>query len=752
LDTFDEIKKTLNPKTGDEDLDGLGTAIKSAEDTQSLSVGSLFANRYEILSEGMRGGMGVVYKCIDTWLKDVVALKVIHPRLLESREAVERFHQEVKISQKLNHKNIVRVHDLNIFNGIEFFTMEWVEGGSLREILIKRKKENWPFSLEEAYRILSQLADALQHAHQFTVHRDIKPENILGFEKEGRLQIKLTDFGIAKILTPSQLRLSGVKGTPYYMAPEQKEEGAVVDKRADIYSVGVVLFEFLTLRNTIGPYGPSKLNKEIPKEVDVIFERAVEPEPDNRYQDIKELADALREVIQRENKSIEEEQKEAEELRKRGEGAELDGIIKKIERLKPSIEKKWPPEAGEVALGGQEESLEEGLLFDKIELQEIPEEVERRSLHLETHLKKEILIYTSDENTREEFLRIFFKNNFYHLVFTDSEQNALLRAKLFKPDMFIVEVRLIGELNGIAVCKAIKSDQELRDIPVILLIDTSEEVSEREWQSIGADAIISKPFRERYVRKLVASIFSESGQRRLEKETRKQYIDPFTGMEFVFVKGGEFEMGDTFGDGLSDEKPPHEVRVSDFWIGKYTVTQGQWQKMMGNNPSYFKSGDNYPVEQVSWDDVQGFIQRLNQRTGKKYRLPTEAEWEFAARSGGKKEKWAGTSDESEFEEYAWYDKNSGKQTHPVGQKKPNALGLYDMSGNVLEWCGDWYDEKYYQNSPKNDPRGPSSGQYKVLRGSSWGIKAVKGRASGRGWFVPTERVYTLGFRLVSSSG
>ena len=188
--------------------------------------------------------------------------------------------------------------------------------------------------------------------------------------------------------------------------------------------------------------------------------------------------------------------------------------------------------------------------------------------------------------------------------------------------------------------------------------------------------------------------------------------------------------------------------VSDFWVGKYTVTQGQWQKVMGNNPSSFKSGDNYPVEQVSWNDIQEFIQELNQKTGKRYRLPTEAEWEYAARSGGDEEKWAGTSDESELEEYAWYDKNSGRQTHPVGQKKPNALGLYDMSGNVWEWCEDWYDEKYYRNSPKNDPRGPSSGQYKVLRGGSWSTITGGIRTSFRNWNVRTHRHFSYGFRLV----
>jgi len=191
--------------------------------------------------------------------------------------------------------------------------------------------------------------------------------------------------------------------------------------------------------------------------------------------------------------------------------------------------------------------------------------------------------------------------------------------------------------------------------------------------------------------------------------------DPTTGMEMIFVNGGCYQMGDTFGDGFDSEKPVHEVCVDDFYMGKYEVTQGQWQAVMGNNPSYFKSGDNYPVEQVSWNDAQEFVRKLNQRSrGGKYRLPTEAEWEYAARSGGKREEWAGTSSESDLGDYAWYDKNSGGKTHPMGQKKPNGLGLYDMSGNVWEWVQDWYGD--YSSGSQNNPTGPSSVPSRVLRG------------------------------------
>ena len=181
-------------------------------------------------------------------------------------------------------------------------------------------------------------------------------------------------------------------------------------------------------------------------------------------------------------------------------------------------------------------------------------------------------------------------------------------------------------------------------------------------------------------------------------------------------------MGDTFGDGGSDEKPIHEVCVDDFYLGEHEVTQGEWKEVMGNNPSEFKNcGDDCPVETVSWNDVQHYIRKLNNKTGLNYRLPTEAEWEYAARSGGREERYAGTSKKSELGDYAWYWGNSGKKTHPVKTKQPNFLGLYDMSGNVYEWVSDWYGKDYYRNSPKDNPKGPGSGKYRVLRGAVRGI-------------------------------
>jgi len=223
-------------------------------------------------------------------------------------------------------------------------------------------------------------------------------------------------------------------------------------------------------------------------------------------------------------------------------------------------------------------------------------------------------------------------------------------------------------------------------------------------------------------------------------------------LEMVAVQGGTFMMGCT-SEQSSDcddcEKPAHEVTVSSFYIGKYEVTQAQWRSIMVNNPSpsHFK-GDSLPVEQVSWDDVQEFIHKLNEQTGKQYRLPTEAEWEFAARGGVKSNgnKYSGSNN---LEDVAWYSKNSENITHPVGQKQSNELDIYDMSGNVWEWCNDWFGN--YSNKAQTNPQGHSFGLYRIYRGGSWYSYSRLVRVSYRISSSSADRDYCLGFRLACSS-
>lgn len=216
----------------------------------------------------------------------------------------------------------------------------------------------------------------------------------------------------------------------------------------------------------------------------------------------------------------------------------------------------------------------------------------------------------------------------------------------------------------------------------------------------------------------------------------------------TFVKGGCFTMGDQFGDGGSDEKPLHDVCVGDFYLGTYEVTEDVWRAVMGGLPDRKGLGASYPVTGVSWNDVREFIRKLNRLSGLDYRLPTEAEWEYAARGGGKRQKYAGTDSAERLAEYAWHNATSNGSPQPVGKKLPNDLGIHDMSGNAWEWVQDRYDPYYYRQSPRQNPAGDPFGVNRVLRGGSYSSDAGQLRASYRDYIAPDRRADGIGFRLL----
>jgi len=241
------------------------------------------------------------------------------------------------------------------------------------------------------------------------------------------------------------------------------------------------------------------------------------------------------------------------------------------------------------------------------------------------------------------------------------------------------------------------------------------------------------------------------------------------GMRFVRIKPGEFLMGssDRNNKATADYKPPHKVWISRaFVLGIHEVTQGQYQAVMGNNPSRLTGSDDLPVEQVSWFDAVNFCNKLSEREGRKpyyrvegrtvttvggrgYRLPTEAEWEYACRAGAST-RYPFGDDSLELGKYAWSASNSDSTSHPVGQKRPNAWGLYDMLGNLYEWCADGYDETYYASSPDADPPGPSVASSRVIRGGGTFVSAFDCRPASRERFAPVDGVNWIGFRVAAT--
>lgn len=256
----------------------------------------------------------------------------------------------------------------------------------------------------------------------------------------------------------------------------------------------------------------------------------------------------------------------------------------------------------------------------------------------------------------------------------------------------------------------------------------------------------------------------------------QSFTDPLIGMEMVAVRGDCFNMGDLFDEGNGNEKPVHRVCLSDFGIGRHAVTRGQFGKFVADtgyqttaersNGCYawngskwgkeldanwkspgFPQDDSHPVVCVSWNDADAFAQWLSRKSDRRYRLPTEAEWEFAARSGGKRQKFAGGDDAAAV---AWFSANSGGATHPVGKKPANGLGLHDMSGNVWQWLADFFGENYYRETPATNPLGPTTGQHRVLRGGSWSADQQLVRTANRYKANPANRYTDGGFRLAVS--
>jgi serine/threonine protein kinase len=563
--------------------------------------------------------MGVVYRAYDPQLDREVAIKTMH--LEGGPQLKERFFKEARAAAKLNHPNIVAVHDVLEDAGTAYIVMELIDplrgGGSLQAHLAARG----PMTVPEAARILSECASALDFAHgRGLVHRDIKPANIL-LDEQGRA--KIVDFGIAKRLDvdPSQPTTTApgtTVGTLGYMAPEQIL-GQPVDGRADQYSLGVVGYQMLT----------GRMPFEAPTWVALSYKILHEsPQP--------------------------------------------------VAALVPG------------AAASASQAVERAMARDR--------------------------------NQR------FATCSQFTQAFSGSADPATLplphaSASRRNPTPAIAAIlALIAVAVGGWFWMSRGQKQDVAIQPPIAYTPPSESA-----QPAGGATSVS-PNRPKPADPAAT-------------DPLKMVID---GIDFNFaaIPAGQFMMGNDAGYANPDEKPRHLVRITKpFEIGVTEVTAAQWAAVNGQKPP--AKGGSLPKLGVSYQDAEAFLRKLNTRgDGYRYRLPTEAEWEYAARAGTTKELYG------DLDAIAWYQSGSATGPIDVGQREPNAWGLFDTIGNAWEWVSDWYGEEYYANSPKADPKGAPEGQYRVIRGGSFNAQGMILRVTYRAAAEPGTRGEDYGFRIV----
>ena len=667
-----------------------------------MQAGELFANRYRLIKEVGRGSFGEVWQVRDEQLDLEVALKVY---IALDERGLEEFKGEYKNTYALNHSNLLHATYFGVDEKRPYLVMPYCPASAVG--LLGEIDEG------TAWRFLRDVAGGLAYLHgQDILHRDIKPDNILRNEAG---DFVITDFGISLRMRSTlrrnstrQMQQGEMSGTIGYMGPELFGKKAEAVKATDIWALGASLYELLSGELPfMGQGGVMQLHG------------AEIPEIPERYG--KELQEVLEACLSRECW----DRPTAEQLR--------DYAEAKLQGRKPV--KAWGEPSGSAkAKDGTTGKPEEG----KVE----PTITPKAEVEAETTQKRQRKIGGIPSIVLAISVVLFVVVAFYVV---EENQKKREKAEWEREQVAIAER---ARQDSIADAQA-EMQRQAREAEERRQAEEARQkaAQERERQAAKAKAEQERLAQQERQRQ------KQERQRQVAEARRKATSNRTirvgnVSFEMVYVQGGTYRMGATAeqGSGASSDEKVHSVTLSDFHIGKYEVTQGLWKEVMGENPSNNKAGDNYPVESVSWEDCQRFIEQLNRRTGLNFRLPTEAEWEYAARGGRKSRgyKYSGTT--YDLESVAWYDGNSDYATHPVGQKQANELGLYDMSGNVWEWCQDWYGS--YGSSAQTDPTGPQSGANRVMRGGCYGFGAWSCRVSYRNYGCPGCRGSISGLRLV----
>ncbi len=737
--------------------------------------------RYEILERIGRSGSSLILKARQKdGIQRTVALKVprwlfpFEPKILKAR--IQRFNEEAHQLALLNHNGIVRLLDWDVIDQqLPYLVLQYLEGEDLRSVL-HRRTEALPIETLRAWFLA--LAEALGYAHQKgVIHRDIKSANVM-ICSDGKPV--LIDFGIARDQDMSALvkitQEGTLPGTWLYMSPEQAR-GVPIDKRSDVYSFGVVMYEALAGKLpfegecwqelqaktvSVPPEPLQKIRPEIPELLENVVLRSLMKEPSQRYQTCEELAQALRHGEPR-----------RPQFRK--------GPLTKIS-LPASPLPRWKKIvfglAGLIALAAlflvyqffqprTSSDLQRNAQIAPEDtaghvMATAPRGIPQRDSSLPRPAPP---APKTNNNQLAEAIQKYGAKNYEAawqicaqiLRDAPNDQNALsLREQITQG--WREEIEETARKQQFP--KALERARKFGEYVDAQTGATHTAAIYEKW----GDALSARRGYAAALKKYQQGLQALPKNTALLTKTQATTaaLQKWLGLTLIFVEGGSFHMGDslqdskTLGKDNEDEQRVHFVRVDDFYVSAHEITFAQFDSFCTATGRALLSDNGWgrgerPAINVTWEEAKAFCDWLMKRVGEEVviKLPTEAQWEYAARERGRVVRYAGTDELAALPEYAWFAAN---MTQPVGQKRANALGLFDMSGNVYEWCEDRYEKNYYKDSPTANPTGPNKGKDYVLRGGSALSAAVDLRCSNREharsapdfkkWKMPT------GFRIV----
>jgi len=734
----------------------------SAKDTASWSPKNLVLPRtlgnYTLLEKIGQGGMGQVFKAEHRRMERLVAIKLLSGGL-ENPESLQRFHREVKAAAALSHPNIVAAYDADEADGVPFLVMEFIDGKDLSHTV----RRGGPLPAEQAIAYVVQAAQGLAYAHgKGIVHRDIKPGALL-VTADGT--VKILDMGLARIESPlgaadspaADLTPTGaVMGTVANMAPEQALDTHRADRRADVYSLGCTLHFLLTGRPPYQAETPVKVflahrespipelsqsRPDVPAALEAAFRRMMAKRPEDRPQSMDEVISSLEACLG---------WTAGPGRAARDSAGDIEAVFHAPCRILAVLRRK--PILGAAA----------GLAL----------------LGIVGLALWSVTIRIRHRDGRETTVTV--PEGSHVAVGADGQVDVTVKAEggTGKPESGVPKpAGSAGPLAGARPGRQTKSPFPLGEEPGVRAPSPLIDLDGKWKLPPGAPPPAVAPFDEKKARE-----HQEAWAKYLGLPVEMTHS---VGMKFVLIPPGQFDMGSTaeelhqtmteaqkqsrydkvYFDGLAREGPQHRVRLSKpFYLGSYEVTQEEYERVIGHNPSSFtkhrwRTGESavedtrrFPVEMVSWEEATEFCramssmapERAAQRT---YRLPAEAEWEYACRAGSRSVYGFGDN-EADLEHYAWFSKNSARRSHRVGEKGPNGWRLYDMHGNVWEWCAGYYDDTQLDPFPASDPKGPPSGSARVHRGGDWTSPPRLCRCDHRGKFNPTSLNGGTGFRVV----